>query len=196
MYTNQCLNSDSETLSYLNVLSKVDLTILSFSPKYFHSLPTIFILGIPVYSPKMDTFGRLTGSCGIGIRSGESRDREDETVCRRLGLGLSVRSFFSSCDLCAGLTTRLPPNIESRSSARDCKICTRCKFCKPWTIILNVARPPRHSLVRSISTRLSQISPVPFHFVYSYWRPKTLVLLSPHMVMDQTLGTMPDAFNV
>ena len=40
----------------------------------------------------MDTFGRLTGSCGIGIRSGESRDREDETVCRWLGLGLSVRS--------------------------------------------------------------------------------------------------------
>ena len=132
----------------------------------------------------MDTFGRLTGSCGIGIRSGESRDREDETVCRWLGLGLSVHSFFSSCDLCAGLTIRLPPNIESHSSARDCKICIRRKFCKPWTII------------RSISTRLSQISPVPFHFIYSYWRPKTLVLLSPHMVMDQTLGTMPDAFNV
>ena len=30
----------------------------------------------------MDTFGRLTGSCGIEIRRGESRDREDETVCR------------------------------------------------------------------------------------------------------------------
>ena len=40
----------------------------------------------------MDTFGRLTGSCGIEIRRGESRDREDETVCRWLGLGLSVRS--------------------------------------------------------------------------------------------------------
>ena len=45
----------------------------------------------------MDTFGRLTGSCGIGIRSGESRDREDETVCRWLGLGLSVRSDLVFC---------------------------------------------------------------------------------------------------
>ena len=36
--------------------------------------------------------------------------------------------FFSSS---LGLTTRLPPNIESRSSARDCKISHRLHICKP-----------------------------------------------------------------
>ena len=36
--------------------------------------------------------------------------------------------FFSSP---LGLTTRLPPNIESRSSARDCKISHRLHICKP-----------------------------------------------------------------
>ena len=53
--------------------------------------------------------------------------------------------FFSSS---IGLTTRLPPHIESRSSARDCKNLHRVH-------ILQTARSPRHSLVRSISTRLS-----------------------------------------
>ena len=59
--------------SYLNALSKADLTILSFSPKYFHSLPTIFILGIPVYSPKWTRSGDSLGRVGLKFGAGNGR---------------------------------------------------------------------------------------------------------------------------
>ena len=103
--------------------------------------------------------------------SSEDRDRDNKTLYktkkvkaikeRNYMLSPSLTIFATllhaspyARDLYAGLTARLPSDIESRSSDRDCKNSARRNFCKPW-IMLSFVWSPQIISINSVNDLLT-----------------------------------------